>query len=429
MSKYEVHISDIRAFKSCRRQWMWSSPLGDNLEPDKPYAPFFTGRIVHTALELYYRSHGKMTLFEATNAATTIEREKMEVAGTLWDQEEELLEEQLDLIYGMLEHYEIWINSKAQERSPWGDPNLEFLDMETTFEVPILTESGNPSNRVFLGGRFDGIARRRDDGTLWLWETKTSRSIAELEKTLAFDEQAGAYIYAAELLLGEEIHGVIYNIMRKKVPTKPRILQNGNLSKNQSIDTTLEYYWHYALENHPDAPREWLMDEYGDILNTLMDKGNTFFARTIIRRTPAEVEEIAKNLRIVALEMVRPSTPLYAAPSWTNCTFCRFRAPCLAMNAGSDYEMILEAEYRQRSDREFRPFLLHGFHFVPIAKDRVAVWYYADRIIKGAKSMEDAVSEAALWAELQIDSGNEYVGPNAYELIQGAKEVGIWHRK
>ncbi len=427
--KYEVHISDVRTFKSCRRQWHWSSPIGRNLEPDKPYAPFFTGRIVHTGLELHYRSLGKLSLYDATRIAITIEQERMEAAGTLWDEELEMLREQTELIYGMMEHYEIWAASKAMAQNPWGDANLEYLDMEATFHVPIMTEKGNPSSRVFLGGRFDGIVRRRDDGTLWLWETKTSRSIKELQNTLAFDEQAGAYIYAAQLLMGEQVYGVIYNIMRKKVPTTPRVLQSGLLSQAKNIDTTMEYYWHAVQQHHDDATREELMDRYGDILHHLHEKGNTFFSRTVIRRTPAEIKELSANLRVVALEMVRPSTVLYPAPSWTSCTFCRFRAPCLARNSGADYEMLLEAEYRQRKDRVLRPFLLYGYHFVPIADDSVAVWYLEERVVISTPTMQEAVAEAAVWAGLQVDYSEEYVGPSAYELVRGAKELGIWQQK
>jgi hypothetical protein len=425
--KYEVHVSDIRAFKTCRRQWNWSSPLGHNLEPDKPYAPFFSGRVVHTALELYYRSNGNMTLMEAVDVAFTIEYEKMESAGTLWEEEEQMLNEQKELVYGIMEHYDIWIHSGEHNKSPWGDENLEYLDMETTFTVPMLTENGNPSNRVYLGGRFDGIVRRRDDGTLWLFETKTTRSIKELQNTLAFDEQAGAYIYAAQLLLGEQVYGVIYNILRKKVPTTPRLLQNGTLSVNKSIDTTASYYLRAAMSHHQDMSRENLIELYNEILMDLHERGNLFFSRTIIRRTPGEIAELADNLWYVALEMVRPSTKLYPSPSWTSCTFCRFRAPCLAVNTGADVSMLLENEYRERKDREFRPYLLYGFYFVPIADDRISVWYYGQRIVKEAPDMDRALAATMNWIVGRTSSVNGYYGPDPSELLRGAEEVGLWH--
>lgn len=424
-TKAEVHISDVRAFKSCRRAWQWSSPLGKNLEPDKPYAPFFMGRIVHTALELFYRSDGNMSLYGATEVACNIERNKMELAGTLWDSELEMMAEQTELIYHIMEHYEIWINSKEQQNAPWGDGNLEFIDMETNFVVPLFSPSGHKSTKVKLGGRFDGIVRKRDDSTLWLFETKTTRSIMELQKTLAFDEQAGGYIYAAQQMMGEQVYGVIYNIMRKKKPTTPRVLKNGMLSKNMNIDTTMAYYWYAIQEHHPDCTREDQLEEYKDILAHLREKGNTFFSRTVIRRTPGEINELVKNLHTVSLEMTRPSTPMYPSPGWTNCTFCRFTAPCLAYNSGADYESILLSEYRERKDRILRPYLLYGFHFVPLADDYVSVWYYDEPILEAAPDLVTALAETCAWIGMQ-ERNDRYVGPEVADLLRGAKEIGLW---
>lgn len=425
MKKYEVHISDVRAFKSCRRAWQWSSPLGKNLEPDKPYAPFFMGRIVHTALELYYRSQGQMSLFSATDVACDIERRKMELAGTLWDSELEMMEEQTELIFNMMEHYEVWVTSKEQEKAPWSDNNLEFIDMETNFVVPLYSPAGNKSTKVKLGGRFDGIVRKRDDSTLWLFETKTTRSIMELQKTLAFDEQAGGYIYAAQQMMGEQIYGVIYNILRKKKPTMPRILKNGMLSKNKSIDTTMAYYWRAIQENHPDWERAKMIEEYKDILATLRERGNLFFSRTVIRRTPKEIDELVRNLHTVSLEMTRGSTPMYPSPGWTNCTFCRFQAPCLAYNSGADYEELLSNEYRPRKDRILRPYLIYGFHFVPLSDNCVAAWYHEEPIVDDAPNLGAAVAEVCQWIDMQ-HRNDRYVGPSVVDLLRGAKEIGLW---
>jgi hypothetical protein len=146
----------------------------------------------------------------------------------------------------------------------------------------------------------------------------------------------------------------------------------------------------------------------------------------VIRRTEAEISELAKNLRVTALEMVRPSTVLYPSPGWTNCTFCRFTGPCLAMNSGHDYEMLLEHEYRKRTDREFRPYLLYGFHFVPIANNSVSVWYYGERIVIDAPGMFPAVAASMKWIYNQERNDNGYVGPGMDDLMRGAKELGLW---
>lgn len=341
--KYEIHISDVRAFKSCRRKWDWASPLRHNLEPNVPYMPFFTGRAIHYALEIYY-SKGT-PLVDTMGAFVTKEIETMEKHGRLFDSEREKLQEQIELMVAMLEHYEMWVRN---EQGRWSDDQFEFVAMETEFSVPLRNESGRASNRVFLAGRFDGLIVRKDDGSFWLWETKTTRSIDELQRSLANDEQCGAYVYAAQELFNVPVTGVLYNCMRKKAPTFPKVLKNGTISQNKNIDTTAHYYIEAVRTLLPDLTNRQILAEYGGIIQHLLDEGKPFFARVPIYRTPEEIAELQKNLWITALEMVRPSTPLYPAPSWSNCSFCHFRPPCLAMNAQKDYQFILDEQYRQR---------------------------------------------------------------------------------
>jgi hypothetical protein len=343
----EIHISDVRTYKQCRRKWNWSSPLRRNLEPNVPYAPFFSGRLIHHCLEHYYRSHTPFT--DSFNVFMAHEQKLMDEAGKLWPAEAQIVQDQLALCAGMLNHYALWIDS---EQSRWSDDNLEFITLEESFSVPFFTPSGYRSPKIYLGGRRDGLVRRRDDGTYWIWEVKTTRSIDELRRSLDNDEQAGTYLLAAQIQYNVKISGVLYNILRKKLPTIPDVLKSGFLTKRMDLDTTAQAYADAVKRNHPGWTHQQRMDEYGDIIRSLLDKGNTFFARIPIYRSQKEISELAQNLRLTALEMTRKSTPLYPAPSWMNCNFCHFRGPCLQMNAGGDTEFLLAQEYRTRKGWE-----------------------------------------------------------------------------
>ena len=343
MPSAEIHISDIRSFKSCRRKWWWSSPLGRNLESNVPYAPFFTGQAIHYALEMYYE---KPSVPFRESAEKFISHKEKEM-GTLWPMERETFIEQVDLILGLLDHYALWVRGLE---GPYADSNLEFLSLETSFRVPIYAPSGRKSPKVFLAGRFDGVVRKVSDGSLWIWETKTARSIEELLKSLVNDEQAGAYIWAAQQIYKQPIVGVLYNVLRKKVPTVPEVLQSGYLSVNKKCDTTAEAYFTAAHRQHPDWDMTQIMDYYGAFIEALQEKGNTFFVRFPVYRTATEISTLAENLHATSLEMTRKSTVHYPTPGWMNCSFCHFRAPCLAMNAGGDVEWMLENEYRLRTN-------------------------------------------------------------------------------
>jgi hypothetical protein len=344
MAKYEIHISDVRSFKACRRKWNWASPLRRNLEPNVPYAPFFTGRAIHHCLEHYHRSGIPMEQSLALFMAE--ETKAMQSRGELWPQEQAMVSDQLELIVGLLKHYELW--AKTNEAGIWSDNNLEFLALETPFSVPIRPEGRRASNKVYLAGRMDGVVRRKDDGTYWIWETKTTRSIDELKRSLGNDNQAGTYIYAAQTLFDVSVSGVLYNMLRKKVPTKPEVLKSGLLSKRKEMDTTAQAYLAAIREHHPGWKNDTISEYYGDMLQLLLDKGNTFFARYPVRRSKNEITQLVKDLHTVSLEMTNQNTPIYPNESWLNCNFCQFKAPCLAYNAGSDVEFLLSQEFRVR---------------------------------------------------------------------------------
>lgn len=340
---YSIHISDIRTFRQCRRKWAWSSPTRMNLEPVIPYVPFFTGRAVHAALEFYYRDHIPMT--ETLDKYLASEDVNMEQIGELWPQEKVAFDEQIQLIRDILDHYALW---QSNDHKTYCDENLEFIALETPFDIPMPTLSLHSSRSIRLEGRFDGLVRHKPTGEYWIWETKTTRSAAELTKSLANDEQCGTYMYAASQVLKVPVVGVLYNIIRKKAPTKPGIVSGGNLSKNKSVDTTDFAYTQAIRELYPDWSDETIATMYGDILEQLRENEGKFFLRWPVYRSKYEIDLLMQGIYQTAREMIKPQTPIYPAPSWLNCNFCSFRGPCLAMNAGSDYEVLLREEYQNR---------------------------------------------------------------------------------
>jgi hypothetical protein len=339
----EIHISDIRSFRSCRRKWQWSSPLKENLEQLVTYMPFFTGRAIHHCLEKYYGpEHANMA--DSLEKFFETEKAVMEQLGALWPQEVASIDEQLFMMHELIQHYNEWI---VQDHKMYSDSKLEFISLEQEFKVP-LPRAGRGGKSLTLGGRFDGIVRHKETGEYWIFETKTTRSIQELVHSLANDEQCGVYLYAAQKMFNVPIVGILYNIMRKKSPAHPGVLVNSMLSQAKSMDTTAFHYLGCIRNNHPDWSNDTIQEFYGDTLAMLLDNEQKFFMRFPVYRTPYEVKMLMQGVYWTAVEMTRPSTYIYPSPSWLNCNFCSFRAPCLAMNAGSDYQVLLDAEFQKR---------------------------------------------------------------------------------
>lgn len=355
--KYDIHISDLRAFLSCRRQWDWSSMLRQGLEPRITYAPFFTGRAIHYCLQKWYENGA--TPEQVLPKFVEHEVKNMEQSGALWPQELATVEEQVELIKGMVDHYFMWV---AKDVGPWADKNLRFIAMETEFTVPIESPTGRSSTRIQFSGRFDGLVQRIDNGSYWLLETKTAKSIKGLQGTLDNDSQAGGYALAARKLFDKNVSGVLYNVLRKKLPTWPRQLVDGYLSQDKRIDTTPQVYIQAIKENHLEwqdgsgwtkEGNEALMRTYGDFLRYLMSEeyqsDKAFFARIPIRRTRQELDQLERDIHYIGLEMVR-NPRIYPTASWSTCPSCRFKGPCLTMNAGGDFGSLLHSEYRLRRE-------------------------------------------------------------------------------
>ena len=346
----EIHISDVRAFRTCRRRWDWSSLLRRGLEPYVTYAPFFTGRAIHESLEDYHG--GKLGLLEAFDEYIVREKRAMEDQGSLWPEEEVTLEEQIALARELLVHYLLWQDNFTHK---YADENFDFLELEYEWHTPARNpNTGKVSTQFSYGGKFDGFVYNRVTDEYWLWETKTTRSIRQLINTLATDEQSAFYLYAARQIFDKPIAGVLYNMIRKKTPTRPAQLKNGLFSKSKNIDTTDFFYKQCVLDEYPDWSDETIDQFFGDVLAELRTNEYKFFLRYPVYKSDKEIASTLTGIYWTAQEMVSPDTKLYPSPGWMTCNFCNFKSPCLAKNAGSNYEVLLHEEFRPRLSRSER---------------------------------------------------------------------------
>lgn len=340
-----IHISDIRAYRACRRKWDWSSPLRNNLEPNIAYPPFFIGRALHHCLEKFYAEG-----ISVWDSLDEFLNEEQKVAGHMWRSEQEKWDDAVMLLQEMMAHYALWIQV---DTSDFRDENLEFIKLEVPFEVPMpIPGTDQVDERMTLQGRFDGIVRHKPTDTYWIWETKTTRSLSELIRSLDNDEQSGVYFYAAQRLYGIKTVGVLYNMLRKKAPNHPKILQSGYLSKRASADLTSFSFVADVKKTHGDVSWEFIKEYYGDYISELSISNNGFFTRYPIRRSSVEINNLLTGVYQTAVEMINPDTFIYPAPSLTQCNWCFFKAPCLAKNKGINVDVILDMEYQNRTSAE-----------------------------------------------------------------------------
>lgn len=407
-----ISNSEVRQVKSCLRNWNLQSNNRRNLQPTQPDTKLWLGTGVHYALEHMYGSkRDPVEVFQEWGKKEAV-RIRAELGARLTEAFQSDMNEVFELGQGMLEHYKVfsaknddfdWVASEYEFEVPIPDTRIEIADEDNETGVVVFRdwvkalygkeptkneafvkryiETGflwtehrdlqDELNRVkrwcvpaLFVGKMDGICKEKKVPTnLWLFETKT-RAQDFNDEILILDEQTAKYQFAAQWLIdnnkipgiapGTRLRGVLYNVLRKKVPRKPEPLKSRpGLSKNKSIDTTYEVYL-AAIKEHGYDSRD-----YADILRHLKAKPNKFFHREKIRRGTEEMHLVGERMRYEfetlqrleeeSMDVMNPR--LFPSPSEDCLWKCRFKTVCIVANYGGDAEGLIEHEYEQQKSR------------------------------------------------------------------------------
>lgn len=411
---WSVSNSEIGMKKGCLRRWNLSSNNRNNLSPNRPNFKFTLGTGVHYALEQMY-GFGKDPLESFLDwSAKEMKRIRDLLGPKMTGDMEAEAQEVLELGRGMVAHYAQWCKKNDvfdpvvmehnfevpipgtrvvigllrdvevvtepllwKQEVVWEDWVQELYGKDPlkdeTFQNRYLKNNLVTFRLTSVGwtlivpglyvGTIDGIVRsKKNPNNFWLLEHKTRANLFDPE-ILTLDEQTSKYIWAAHQLIARgtfpgitsatRLQGVIFNVLRKKVPRKPDVLQNGAISKNKNIDTTEEVYRAAVIEAGLDPT------DYADFLKILKARGNKFFQREPIRRGPQEVENVGRRLQYEFEDLQKlqdipldPDDPrLYPSPTEDCVWKCDFRSVCIVANYGGDTQSIIDLEYQQGRDR------------------------------------------------------------------------------
>lgn len=390
-------MSDVGAYKRCRRYWDWSSPTRTNLRHKVSVfginVNLWFGTGIHYCLEQYYNPTLRRDPVETWNTWFTsqwqggiidesllesnydpnprcaTDSHMMGYTDTLYQVQglRDLLpspdEEEFAAFHllgtGMMEFYRDYAKR---------NDNFEVIAAESTFSVPLGFEaidqredSPNYGKKleVHARGKRDAIVHLLDIDKYGIIDHKTAGKMDEdyflkLEK----DPQCSTYMWASEKealasdLPWTNIQYVLYNVLRKAYPKPPTPLKNGTPSLNRTEEsTTAQFFQDYIVANSLEL---WFEDnaKAQGYYTWLMETGDeNFIIREKVRRNAYELENTGEQLKMVAKEML--SDPLiYPNPVGSSmCTKCQFRAPCVAADDGSDWMGILSDEYEENRGR------------------------------------------------------------------------------
>lgn len=364
---HEVHTSERKSFRGCRRRWGWV--FRENYYPRITAKPLEFGVAYHAALEVAYdperwqyprdvRRDLAIKTFRAKCQSqwdkflTTPEAELAD-----YDEVRTDYNERMDLGEGMLRYFFDVVAPDFEKKIK------RPVKTEVSFKAPVVdpktglqlrcnqltcSQHEGQSVPVVFAGRIDLVLEDHNDD-LWVLDWKTSARLSEdRDEFLDLDDQVGGYC-AAMRALGVPIRGFIYFEQNKAVPAPPERLKTPRLgrafSTNRQQATTYALAEKTFMEEDPDAFNDGLYDDY---LQFLQNDGRKFHMVFQKYRSDKEIDEILNNLFLEARDMVNPALPLYPNPGRFACGSCAFRQPCLEKNGGGDYRYALDSLFDKR---------------------------------------------------------------------------------
>ena len=269
---------------SCRLAWWLGYKKGWRSRRSSPALEFGTG--IHHALEAYYGKKANLV----KSFEVWVDKRIRELSEEFPDAANELYDLR-NLGIGMLEGYLI----------EYPKEDFDVLATEQSMFRPLSAPKGYPDPDCSISVRLDGLIRDHQTGLIFSLEHKTADRFNL--NFLDLDHQLTAQVFVAQeaaskLGFGGEVAGVLYNGLKKSLPSarvKSKLFERVKVYRNQrQIDIFLHRAYHSYMETK------------------------------------------AKKFAI------------FPSPSIPRCNMCDYSGICRAYMLGEDWKFLLEQTYDRR---------------------------------------------------------------------------------
>ena len=343
-NQLRVLTNSERGTFACQRRWRFK--YLDGLTTKDASAPLRQGSLGNECIATWYRSGGQMTVDDIADQVIEpwLERRQEWIESHLGrDEADEAHQEDVDIakltfgiLCGYVEEYDadfdryevLLIEGQVARAIPDNRKVGKLLS-----DLPLIDGKRRKRSWVF-GGAVDGLLRDRETGLYWLLEHKHT-SETDLERycsKLDWDPQSPGYGWAlanphpaADLQEPIKVAGVLYNVMRKKLPAEPKQKKDGTTSK-AACDTTYEVFLNTLLDRGENP------DDFRDRLDQLRER--RFFYRQQHPSLEAEFDRFEHELGHQAQAIKQASHPKHHhLRQFSVCTGfqgirCEFRHVC-----------------------------------------------------------------------------------------------------
>jgi len=313
----KISYTQLRMWKRCKRKWWYRYVNG--LIPKQRRTPITLGIYGHMLLENHYM--GNDVKLSSNHYYQQLIRDQPEDMAASFA---EIREQAENLYKRYVRHYKTH------------DQNWEVVVAEREYEVPIPGTAD-----AHLRFTVDLIVQTLE-GEVWLVDHKfTRQDLESWGDWLVLDEQANLYLWGLKEL-GHNVNGVIFNLIRTKEPTIPKLLKSGQLSKAKSIDTDPDTYLQAILDNRLNVR------DYIDVLEHLETTSKPFFKRYKAYRTADQLEMVGKEISsmVTDFQANRDSYPVRHATH--DCRWdCPYLGLCIMDSKQIDPEYYISVEFER----------------------------------------------------------------------------------
>lgn len=305
----KVSNSRINLFRNCHYAHYLKYIKG--LEKRKKGMALRRGSIIHECIEAY--NSGKswkkpFKVFEKDFYDNTFMEERLEV-GDIPKMVSELLENYF--------HY-------------YEDEELEYIQNELHFQLPLTSD-------IEIEGYIDAVVKDGRNKT-WPMETKTYTKSPDRDM-LMFNNQSAIYTWALSEL-GYKPEGTLWNIIRAKEPSRPRMTDKTGKLSLAKLDST-PYTANKAIREMGLDPRD-----YQEFIEKL--SYDSYLFRHYIRINKDVVSTIMGDTIYTATNILDKGDKIKDRNLTRNCGWCSFKEICQAELMGLDTDFIIKHEYQLR---------------------------------------------------------------------------------
>lgn len=316
---FKVSQSKIDLYRKCHYAYYWRYVKGISKLAQSPYLE--RGIMFHACLESYaetgnWKRTWKALSREYYSRATQSELNECDVAS---------------MVHNLLENYFQCYSETDYEKN-------SHVESERYFETEI-------ADNIVLKGTIDEVRRDTKTGKLSLMDHKTYSDFNKKREELVYNQQAYLYFHGAEAHYGEKPKEFIWNIIRAKVPSNPKLLKNGKVSK-ASIDTTpfAVVQWLHENKLNPDDYQDLIeKGDYDKYFSRIHVPYNKFISKQILKDTIST----AKEMRNRQFKNKRFDRNL-----GYGCRMCDYSKICHAELLGLNPQLVITSDYIDSDKKE-----------------------------------------------------------------------------